>query len=85
MPTIDAEDMNKYKQNVELGREYVTQFSFDAAEKLVADWYEFFLHLLGKYIDGGVKIANYKGNEISFLDMGRIGIIELYIKQGIII
>ena len=68
---IDAEAMTKYKQNVELGIEYISQLLFDAAEKLVADWYEFFLHLLGKYIDGGVKTANYKSNEIRFPGYGK--------------
>ena len=64
---------------------YVSQFSFDAAKKLVADWYEFFLHLLGKYIDGGVKTANYKVNEIRFPGYGKHWYKRIVDQTGIII
>ena len=55
---VDREAMVRYNQNHQEGIDYVSEFSFNAAEKLVADWFEFFKFLLAKFIDGGVKTAN---------------------------
>jgi len=44
-----------YKTNPELAVEYLTDFSVDNAEKMVAAWKDLDKYLLVKYLDGNVK------------------------------
>ena len=55
VPAIDKAATELYKTNPELAVEYLSDFSVDNAEKMVATWKEFDKYLLVKYMDGNVK------------------------------
>jgi dipeptidase len=55
VPAIDKAAAELYKTNPELSVEFLSDFSVDNAEKMVADWKELDKYLLVKYMDGNVK------------------------------
>ena len=55
VPAIDKAATELYKTNPELAVEYLTDFSVDNAEKMVAAWKDLDKYLLVKYLDGNVK------------------------------
>jgi dipeptidase len=55
VPAIDKAAAELYKTNPELAVEFLSDFSVDNAEKMVADWKELDKYLLVKYMDGNVK------------------------------
>ena len=55
VPAIDKAASELYKTNPELALEYLSDFSVDNAEKMVATWRKFDKYLLVKYMDGNVK------------------------------
>ena len=55
VPAIDAAAMVLYKTNPELAANFLTDFSHNTANQLVAEWRELGNFLLIKYLDGNIK------------------------------
>ena len=69
VPAIDKAAEELYKTNPELAVEYLSDFSVDNAEKMVASWKDLDKYLLVKYIDGNVKKeenGKFKLNEYGY-------------------
>ena len=69
VPAIDKAAAELYKTNPELAVEFLSDFTVDNAEKLVATWKELDKYLLVKYIDGNVKKeenGEFKLNEYGY-------------------
>jgi dipeptidase len=69
VPAIDVAAQELYKNNPELAVEFLTNFSVDNAESMVAQWRELDKYLLLKYIDGNVKKeenGKFKLNEYGY-------------------
>ena len=62
---VDAKAAELYQEDPNKAIEYLTAFSSKEAERLTADWREFYKYLFVKYMDGNIKTAqptpeNYK-------------------------
>ncbi|MDD4748307.1 MAG: C69 family dipeptidase, partial [Salinivirgaceae bacterium] len=55
IPAIDAGAQELYKKNPEMAIQFLTEFSHNSANSLVADWKKFGEFLLIKYLDGNIK------------------------------
>ena len=55
IPAIDAGAKILYDQNPEMAIQFLTEFSHNSANSLVADWKKFGEFLLVKYLDGNIK------------------------------
>ncbi|MEN8138737.1 MAG: C69 family dipeptidase [Bacteroidota bacterium] len=69
VPAIDKAASELYKSNPELAVEYLSDFSVDNAEKMVAAWKDLDKYLLVKYLDGNVKKeenGSFKLNEYGY-------------------
>ncbi len=55
---IDVAAQALYKQNKELGIEFLTDYSCNTANCLVADWQKFYQYLFMKYVDGNRKATD---------------------------
>jgi len=63
---VDNAAKTLYETDKQLGIEFITNFSVNTANTLVADWQEFYEYLFMKYMDGNVKDS--KDNKL--LDSG---------------
>lgn len=54
-PAIDKAALTLYQTNPQLAREYITNFSVSAGNRVVARWQELDRFLLVKYLDGNLK------------------------------
>lgn len=54
---VDAKAAELYKEDPKKAVEYLTKFSSTEAEKLTADWREFYKYLFVKYMDFNIKTA----------------------------
>jgi len=52
---VDAKAVTLYKDSPAEARTYITQFSVNTGDQLVADWMDFFHYLFMRYMDGNVK------------------------------
>lgn len=59
-PEVDQAALALFKQSPRLGRDYVTRYSVQAGEDVVARWKELSKFLLYKFLDGNVKDAQGK-------------------------
>jgi len=54
---VDTKAVALHKKSPEEARQYITDFSVNTGNQLVADWMEFFHYLFMRYMDGNVKKA----------------------------
>ncbi len=52
---VDQQASERFKQNTETGKEYISGYSVFSGNKLVSDWKSFYHYLFMKYMDGNVK------------------------------
>lgn len=58
IPAVDKAAENLYKKDEELGRQFITDYSCNTANSLVAEWQDFYAYLFTKYMDGNIKRPN---------------------------
>lgn len=56
-PAIDAAAKMLYEKDKELGLQFITEYSHNTANNLVADWTTFYQYLFMKYVDGNMKVT----------------------------
>lgn len=66
IPAVDAEAVLLYGRSPREALQYITDFSVNTGDQLIADWEEFFHYLFMRYMDGNVK----KAEERKLLDNG---------------
>jgi dipeptidase len=66
-----------FKTNPELSRDFVSDYSFNQLEKVVAEWTELYHFLFAKFVDGNIK----KSEGIKFKDNGYDKTIPAYPDQ----
>jgi dipeptidase len=54
-PGIEARAATLYEENPQAGREYLTKYSNDMAQRVVDDWWSFSDFLIAKYNDGYIN------------------------------